>query len=177
MQASLEIRWFFDGTPDAEIRAALSSWGSAQHETRRDRYLFVGGDGTGLKLREGRLELKWRLRSRATSIASLAGHVERWHKASMAAEWGLAAAPGPWLEVDKRRWQWRGDAGATELARIAAGERTSWSLAIESFGVGPAQRRWFVRTLARLARSVPAPERFTLERSFGYPRWLGALFA
>ncbi|MGL4619835.1 MAG: hypothetical protein ACRCZS_12370, partial [Chroococcidiopsis sp.] len=65
MLNSLELRWFISG----ELPLEVSSWfeqdklgGQLQApETREDVYLYVPEcEYMGLKLRQGRLEIKWR---------------------------------------------------------------------------------------------------------------------
>ena len=66
--ATLEPRWFFDGDVPEDVRqwfdGALPG-PSVEPARRSDFYLIVPGrDDLGLKLREQKLELTWRNRSR-----------------------------------------------------------------------------------------------------------------
>ena len=193
-----EVRWFAPGPiPDA-VAAWFDALGpAAAPASRTDRYLVpVSADEPGVKLREGRLEVKQRVRSLGPEVLGAAeGVVETWRK------WGLALAPhaaapsaaSGWVDVEKTR-RLRGfalDAGgalapvppedqyadgavALELSTLVVEGAAFWSVCLEANGADEAAR---LGTLRRVGRRVlaAAPEgALPRARSVGYPAWLAS---
>jgi len=110
---TLEVRWFFDGAL-AEVAPEVESWFCAVvpqgiEETRhscswpatwrKDRYLILpGAEDMGIKLREGRLEIKGRVDTfGAERFADrIRGVTERWMKWSHAIDVGREANEQDW---------------------------------------------------------------------------------
>lgn len=199
MFPTAEVRWFFEGTPSL----AVVEW-FAQGEPkpitqpgRVDCYLrLTDGDGLGIKLRQGRLEVKQRHRQYGLVHLhqQVTGRVEGWRK------WSLELAghgrdlvsilvPAPsWIGVKKERRLRRyrvasqemvavpseadtGEGCGLELTRIIIEGSQWWSLGFEAFG-NPAG---FYDTLLRVATQVFAagePPTLHAGDSYGYPRWL-----
>lgn len=181
--------WFESGEPEPT------------HEGQRiDHYLLPEGNGEhmkglGIKLREGRLEIKQRSRSLGeTGLGKTAtGIVESWRKWSFVLERGQEAIRGVslenlWLAVEKKRTLRRynvDDRGRVkpadrstltpdcemELSVVRAAGEMWWSLALEAVG----QERKGLALLTRVARgalgSTGAPILSSAD-SRGYPVWL-----
>lgn len=175
MLPTLEARWFLPGAIPETAAAWFDSLGpDVTPESRTDRYLVpTESNDLGLKVREGRVEAKQRTRTLRATLAN--GRVEAWRK------WSLGTAdahPEPgWLGVAKTRRQRHvriaGRARCSlELAALAVGSETWWSVCLEASGETAAARwralragaeRWGVGELA-----LPP------DASKGYPEWLRA---
>lgn len=160
LRKTFEIRWFWTvNDPQKVVQWFCQGHIPSNPEQRTDQYLWLAGcRNCGIKLREGRLEVKSLLEQGESIeiLPQLSGHIQTWVK------W----LPGPefdqlpsatlntgdrWLAIRKQRWlRWFGlDAGEivdcgpeptgdfpgcqTELTRLSFdGEASQWlSLAIE----------------------------------------------
>jgi hypothetical protein len=203
MWDTAEVRWFFRGPIPEEV----SAWFAAERPRpepqppRVDHYLIVRDtDGLGIKLREGRLEIKQRYGQGATMAfaGNASGTVELWRK------WGFSLTSygldgesfetlDTWVAVQKarqlRNYAVRGGAleavpafttpgrsCSVELTEVLARDHTWWTLGFEAVGNG----RHLKETLHAVARSFLAQERSPTLRTadaYGYPRWLQLLVA
>jgi hypothetical protein len=213
-----EVRWFFDGGLDA-TGAAVADWfagGGAfirpqdirrqdwrPEESRTDRYLRLpDADDVGVKLRQGRLELKGcHSRVGIQQFGDGAeGEVSCWTKWAVEAPHGKGGigieAAFETLSIAKRRVQRivrfsqegivEVPAGQevehgmhmelTRLSVAGAAEETHWSLGFEAFPDGPSCCAWFAPAVTRLLAGWPA-EPLRAENSMSYPRWLQWLAA
>jgi hypothetical protein len=86
MLTSLEIRWFYPGELPSDVAAWFSSaelGGQLQApEKREDIYLYAPEcEYMGVKLRQGRLEIKWRQAElEVLGFGTVEGKLERWGK-------------------------------------------------------------------------------------------------
>ena len=114
MFPTVEVRWFYEGPIPPEVLAWFQRGGQGPEEPscRVDYYLRLADwDSLGIKLREGRLEVKQRCRQygMVRLHERVAGRVEHWRKWSFAldrADGGLASLAVPasaWIEVRKER--------------------------------------------------------------------------
>jgi hypothetical protein len=200
---SVETRWFFPGRPTPQatawLRAIAGNESPKVQDPRYDTYLVQPGNhALGVKLREGKLEIKrreadyglvrWHERA--------AGRVGRWLK------WGFEdpslrrdgpiPVPG-WVIVRKERTQvkFRLDnsgpptlAGGGNVPRGCAIEITAlevvgeawWTIACEAFGHEERLRDDLDRAVAHLTASPDAPA-LEAYRSLDYPEWLARLAA
>jgi hypothetical protein len=199
---TVEVRWFYPGVAPERVATWFTQDDGATEvqPPRVDRYLrLVGRDGLGIKLREGRIEIKQRHASTSTALASeVVGLVERWTK------WGYGLAEeadndrtaeqdAAWVSVEKRRWvrTYRiADDGAieltsrslttprrecsAELARVEIEGQAWWTLGFEAAG-DEATLRTTLETVARHVLADMAPPALDLAHSYGYPRWLRSL--
>ncbi len=198
MFATVEMRWFFPG----EIPTEAEDWfekqvgNPAAQPSRVDYYLRLDdNDSLGIKLREGRVEIKQR--ERPGELVSLGenavGLVEAWRKWPFVLAAGEAAGPfqADWIGVWKsRRWvlfevlgngciipasssiyRWQGCAcELTTVRRIDSSEQW-WSLGFEAFGEASSPRDNLFHS-ARPLLDVAAAPVLPAEYSYSYPAWL-----
>jgi hypothetical protein len=199
---SLELRWFFsDDAFDVLEKWFVTALPGSQIsavDQRDDIYLFQPGvENCGIKLRDGRVEIKWRQWARTyESRGRIGGQAERWIK------WKLDdltrsrdgnVAPlgfpdGPWITVHKqrrqRKYEWRNefvpqsandmlDVGvAMEITRLAVRGRRYATALVESFAADePGQAALLDRAVENLLRDFPS-SLAARELSYGYPCWL-----
>jgi hypothetical protein len=173
-----------------------------EQPTRLDYYLGLGAyDALGIKLREGRIEVKQRQAQHGTVHLSpqFTGAMERWQKWS----WALAEADSrlaedwiswpAWVGVEKKRWllmvQTTGEDGVRltldgesveqgcqiELAQIRARGQAAWSLSLEGFGGASAGRETLLLAATHLFSEEPIDLPLSVDNSCGYPQWLATL--
>ena len=199
MLSSTELRWFYPG----KLPEAISAWFGAKYlgtaletsEKREDIYLYIASDCDymGIKLRQGRLEIKWR--KAELGIVNIAkgveGNLESWNKwlydDSQAKNFQPQSVidKSHWVKVSKLRQQRKYqvieqkvqavplnaiiDQGCNvELTQLIINGNDWWSIALEAFGAS-------TDNLPIVANKVFSQYKaFSLEAkdSFAYPRWL-----
>jgi hypothetical protein len=195
-----EVRWFHRGAAPPEI---VTWFGQGEREpeaqpARTDSYLRLSdNDALGIKLREGRFEVKRRQQDGEIVRWGdrVAGRVELWRKWSFA----LAASPGSldtllassrtWLEIHKARslrkyqvtpdrevqavpaTQFPAQGCGLELTAITVEGDHWWSLAFEAFGDEDRLREWLFLVIEHVLAQAPTPI-LQPQHSFGYPGWL-----
>lgn len=200
---TVEVRWFYTGLIPAEV----STWFDRgerppdDQPCRVDRYFRLGGmHSLGVKLRDGRLELKQRQRSYGIVLfhERISGLVESWRKWSfeIAADGdnleNLLEPDSSWIAIQKqrrlRRFR-RTQAGETvahpadeypaqgcslELTSIMVGGKPWWSLGLESFGDNDRLQENLFAAIQHVLAQKPVPT-LAANDSYGYPTWLAAL--
>lgn len=189
---STELRWFGEGALPASVESLSASFPDNPAPfvgSRCDRYVVSTDPALGIKLREGKLEIKTR-RNRHRSDAT-PGFIEEWAKWSWSGAgdpFGTGAPLAPWISVDKVRALWKyaidgggirvvsgiehvDRGGAIELTGIRVSDREYWSVAIEAFALGEGARRDVEAAAGVLTGALPGV-RFTPEASVGYAEWL-----
>ena len=182
-----EVRWFFPGEIPDEVHDWFNALGRPEIQpARTDRYLSPTGHGLGVKLREDRLEVKFRWGRGSSQIFApgVAGMVENWVKSGF-------RFPGKfsgWIPVQKERqilfYQVTSEGevlpstpgviprqgGGVELTRVWLDEDPWWTVGIEVYG--PAGKRKNV--LTSIARQVfsGSPPQLQLDGSYSYARLL-----
>jgi hypothetical protein len=191
-----EVRWFFSG----QIPPNVATWFAGRCDpilqpARTDLYLTGTDESLGVKVREGRLEVKQRQGSgEAVRFAKGAkGEVQGWTKWGFdLADPGLANLDGGWLPVRKRRWvryyqvSREGDlspfppgsyperGGGLELTAVSLpDDREWWTIGVEVFGPDDCRREDLLALMGWLMAGSGGPE-LLLEDSMGYPAWLVA---
>lgn len=198
--STVEVRWFFRG----EIPPDVLSWflkglrQSAQTQARIDHYLIIAdGEKLGLKLREGRIEVK-QLQRRLGAMPFLervAGIAEHWRKWSfaLAGEAGVPSGlPVPalgWVGVSKERrllrYRITGDQELVsisparypdqgcdlELTKVRVAGSEWWTLGLEAFGSEQNLQELLSVAAGQLLAATEPPS-LTVQDSYGYPRWL-----
>jgi hypothetical protein len=198
MHTTAEVRWFREGRAPAHVEAWFSGGGREPTvlPVRVDHYLrLVDSEHLGIKLREGRLEVKRRSRSLPVTrfSAPVAGVMELWRK------WGVPLAGGPpqvsgdpgasWIEVEKERalcryrlmedrrmvataTDWYPEQGCDlELTAVRVRGREWWTLAFEAFGPADSVGENLLN-VAELVFGAGEPLTLDAADSYGYPRWL-----
>jgi hypothetical protein len=203
MFPSMEVRWFYKGVVPEEVVAWFQQDRPEVDEQpgRLDYYLCLGDmDGLGIKLREGRIEIKQRQHQRGVVRfrQRVAGLVEGWRKWSLAMadpESDLSDIVVPvssWIPVRKerslRQYGVARDGRSTavsagslfgqgcnvELTSIEAGGERWWSLGFEAFG--DESYLWeMLLTVVEHVFALKVPFFFDASHSYAYPRWLGML--
>ena len=207
MLYSSEARWFVSGTSFEDIlRWFISGTDCSPKIVQEHEYLALNGcTSTGVKLREGRFEIK-ALRAVPhpfTLEESITGIVEEWVK------WSFASGElhklsdslhesGSWLKVSKERFLRRYTPQAGGLVEISATERTFgdvgcnievtavevdgkpglWTTcAFEAFGPISITGRILSQALHQFFQERgPIPGvPLTENQSFGYPTWLSSI--
>lgn len=202
----VELRWFFDDAPPREVTQWFKNGlpGPAVDKQRReDLYLGVSGRSDfGLKLRGGKLELKWRTRSWRLVIGQGLGRgvAEIWDKESwkyartlrgkVDKAFSKAELPGLRWRVAKsrrrRKYQIHASGKLIPVAMahkkregIVLVEHTSLSLddgrawtLAFDVVVDAAQVRDVVLQVVEQVLAGYPGPRLTALQSFGYPKWL-----
>jgi hypothetical protein len=185
MFLSAEVRWFHAGpTPPAVLAWFQGAAGEPALQARRvDAYLPLPGiDSLGIKLREGRIEVKQRLRAYGLfhPHPRVAGWLEGWRKWSF----GLAAAGGggtvlpllapSWIAVEKtrrlRRYRVEDRGAVAPMSADAYPERgCDWELTAIRATNGT---WWSLSLVVDHILSVTEPQTLQEDDSRGYPDWL-----
>ncbi len=201
MLPTAEVRWFYQGVSPAEVLAWFQR-GERQPERqprRVDYYLhLVEDDSLGIKLREGRIEVKVRLQQQGIVRfhERVAGLVEHWRKWSFQLAQaddtltGLLTPASSWIAVKKERQLYTVQLTAhkrivtlsaednpaegcnLELTSIEVGGKQWWSLGFEAFG----DELTIGENLRLVAETIltddSGPPALGAEHSYGYPKWL-----
>ena len=184
MLTSFEIRWFYPG----KLPAAISDWfeqdelgGKLQPpEEREDVYLYSPGcEYLGIKLRQGRLEIKWR--NAELDIVRLGegveGKLEKWGKwmcedpSQESFKPEAVLGKSSWVSVKKVRLQRLYNSCAMEITQLNVKGNDWWSLAFETFGA-EASKLEQLRTIATQALESYNGSQLLAQDSYAYPTWL-----
>jgi hypothetical protein len=204
MFPSAEARWFYVGTiPPQVLKWFREEQGSLEEPAHRvDYYLHLpDGDSLGIKLREGRLEIKQRHRRHGTVEfhERATGLVEHWRKWSFRLAQASERFPqimvsdSSWIAVSKQRWLYRyritrdkdiipmdaveyPEQGCDlELTRVKAEGRDWWTWGFEAFGEETALQENLVLVAAQIFAAHRPPIVLGASHSHSYPAWLAAL--
>ncbi|MGC9333342.1 MAG: hypothetical protein ACP5JJ_04285 [Anaerolineae bacterium] len=200
MYLTAEVRWFYRGTTPRAVLDWLEQRSSLPEPQppRQDHYLWLpGNESVGIKIREGRVEVKVRLQQRGTARfgENIVGQVERWRKWSFPFS-SPEADPGAWLTptrswitVHKARRLHRyhlardgtlsqvtlermpGTGCDFELSEVGVGQGTWWSVCFEAFGpaAGLEDR---LCAVAAIILAPGWPVAMEASRSLSYPAWI-----
>lgn len=192
-----EVRWFFAGT----VPETVMAWFGAQvcaalaQPPRTDFYLRLDDDDSlGIKLREGRIEVKRREgESSWVQFGEQAiGRVESWRKWPFELADVQDGVDEQWVGVWKsRRWCLFevGENGRISLAsgsiileagcacelteiHLAGSAEFWWSLGLEAFGGTAVQRTERLQWVAKNFLTQPGAPLLPAEQSYSYPKWL-----
>ena len=183
---TLEVRWFESG----KIPKAVEEWFartcpgelSGPPEEREDHYFYTPGcDALNLKLRQGKLELKWRqteLGTHSFGAESWRGRVERWLKWSYQESipenliQALGTGDQPTVKIGKKRWQRHHLGVECELTQLKFdGCKFWWSLGFEMEETETQNQTHFENAVGRVIKTHPQTA-FNLAHSHAYPSWL-----
>ncbi|HSR30031.1 MAG TPA: hypothetical protein VLY63_05650 [Anaerolineae bacterium] len=204
MFPTVEVRWFHRGeTPSDVTEWFLRDEPSPDQQPRRiDHYLRLGQrDSIGIKLREGRIEVKRRQHRHGVVRFhdQIAGVVESWRKwslpfAALGGDLANAAMPAAsWIAVQKarllRKYQIVGEGQlvsvpaevfpvqgcSVELTGVHTQGEAWWTLAFEAFGKASTRYDYLVLAAETVLAREGGPFLFDPRDSYGYPRWLALL--
>ena len=203
MFPTMEVRWFYKGTvsPEASQWFQQGERRPEEQPPRVDYYLCLSDrDSLGIKLREGRIEVKRRHRQHGVVRLGerVTGLVEHWRKWSFELAEGsrnlasIVVPPASWIVVKKerklRRYRLAEDQKIVavpvgeynirgcnlELTSISVKGKEWWSLSFEAFGVETAVYGSLVHVAQRLLATGESPI-LDAQDSYGYPKWLQML--
>lgn len=203
MLNTAEVRWFFVG----ELPAAASEWFRQGERlpkaqpARIDHYLPLDDTALGVKVREGRVEVKQQQSAPRLERyhVEAAGYAARWAKWSfgMAADANtlvsLATARAAWSAAHKRRWlrQYRvAEDGAiaavsiaetvdrgcgVELTAVEIAGVACWTLGFEATGPDATLDTTLRRVVGRVFAQTPPPIPLLPNDAYSYPAWLARI--
>jgi hypothetical protein len=200
MLVTVETRWFLEGPlPPEVLRWFQRDGASVKPAHRIDRYLLAPGcTAIGMKLREGRFEVK--RRDKDLGVLRLApgvtGRLALWRKWGFQVSGAQSDSPDEnWVGVEKERWLRKfvtqgsalkeidaNDFGAggcsIELTRLAINGEPWWSIGLESVGEPPQAREELQSVAAHFFESggdsAPPALSLQVEDSLDYPEWLAS---
>ncbi|MBW4663021.1 MAG: hypothetical protein KME01_02285 [Chroococcus sp. CMT-3BRIN-NPC107] len=200
MLSTTELRWFYPG----KLPEAISAWFNAQYlgkalespEKREDIYLYVASDCDymGIKLRQGRLEIKWRKAELGILrvIEGVEGKLETWNKWTCEDSTAKNFQPqsvidkSHWVRVSKVRQQRKYqvlsknlvqdvplntifDNGCdVELTQLNISGNDWWSIALEAFGESTDNLPVVANRVFQRYNALA----LAAKNSFAYPSWL-----
>ncbi len=194
MYKTKEIRWFFK-KQNRSIETWFETLGFDSFEKREDFYLCLGKDDVGVKLRDGNIEIKHLIGTRARGCleAKAWGYFEDWIKWSFVAELGHEIVSNitngkckRWLSVIKERQsaQLTMENGAISIKPYHANLR--FGCQIEYSNIHLKGENWYTFGLewfgnrgldldASLIHAILGPTKLKINQSMGYPAFLSQL--
>jgi hypothetical protein len=196
MLTTNELRWFYPGKVPPEIEEWFPQ--NCQPETREDWYLYAPGcDYLGIKLRQERLEVKWRKAELGVLRFGklVEGKAEKWGKWLCSDDAGESFQPATvsgnsiWINIQKVRrlqsYQILPDSSiqlitdtdsiengcSVEITQLLIQEQTWWSLALEAVGEDPHLSENLRLTASYLFQDYRGIK-LIAANSYGYPHWL-----
>lgn len=198
-QTSMEVRWFLPVALPDEVRQWFDRKQPTliEAEQREDWYLLLADHkDMGIKLRQGKLEIKHRTGDRGVKkiVKGVKGRIEQWQKWSFsltAEEEVPAHLPAEaefWLEVQKTRWvktyqvRQGAIAGVTpeakpeqgcqiEMAEIRVLGQVWHSLGFEAFGQANTLEQTLMQVLGQVFNEMDGGS-LKAKQSLSYPQWL-----
>lgn len=179
---SLELRWFLSG----KLPSDVVTWFEQDElggqlrspEAREDVYLYTPEcEYMGIKLRQGRLEIKWRQAElEILSFAKVEGKLEKWGK--WLCEDPTAESFKPenvlgqksWVSVKKVRSQRSYDGCSLELTQLNFQDNAWWTLAFETIGTD-ARAMDNLQNISQMVFKT-YPKSISVQNSYAYPKWL-----
>lgn len=194
MQNSIETRWFIPGIVPSEVVQWFHHKMVSTQPSRVDTYLHTPHTpNLGIKLREGRIEIKQRTFDRGLYRfhPDASGSVEGWSKWTFLinTESDLDIQGKTWVPVRKermiRRYQVLPDGGiravpgwllplqrsSVEITNITLHDVSWWSLGFEVVGTDIDRFAALLSTTELAFRSSGFPP-LSAEHSYSYPHWL-----
>ncbi len=197
-----EVRWFLPGRiPEEILQWFGSSAFPLIPTTRTDRYLvYPSSEQVGVKFREERIEVKAKVRD--LDLLDVGDHIkgkmELWEKWSAGADSvpllfrDISGNPDHWIDVTKTRWMrlfraegekvTESDPGSiqdrppegcyAEITGIEVGDRSFWTLGLESFGDEESLEATVTKTAQFLLHPRVPHHGLIHANSFAYPAFL-----
>jgi hypothetical protein len=202
MFETTEVRWFYKSTtwPHVEAWFKKGLREATVEPFRVDYYLSMPlEEELGIKVRDGRLEIKRRVQDDGTHSFSdrISGHISTWRKWSFPlgnSDQFLESAKEPWIKVGKDRLVRKFSVAEHnqideidprspavcgcifEFARLNVTKDSFWcSIGLEAFGDYPGSKRNTVKSvLSKLLDETGGPV-LPVDISMDYPSWLSFL--
>ena len=183
MLTSLEVRWFISGKLPLNVETWFSTadlGGQLQApEAREDVYLYAPEcEYMGIKLRQGRLEIKWRQAElEVLRFERLEGKLERWGKWLCEDPTTESFQPKhvlnqkSWVRIGKVRSQRLYDGCTLELTQLTLQNNAWWSLALETFGTEQ-QQMDKLQIIFELIGKTYTGSQLQIQNSYAYPKWI-----
>lgn len=187
MLTTLELRWFVHGTPPTEVERWFNLDCPGERlgppEEREDLYLYISEcDYLNIKLRQGKLEVKWRKSELDIQKFgnSWEGKVEKWLKwicedseqqSMMPAN---VAGEKTWVRVKKVRCQRQYQGITFELTQLNIRNDAWWSIAFEVATQESNRSNHVENIVGQVSETYRGPE-LKYNDSFAYPTWLSRL--
>ncbi|MCC5634257.1 hypothetical protein LC593_00020 [Nostoc sp. CHAB 5844] len=196
MLTTIELRWFYPGTIPTEIEEWFPQ--NCSPEKREDWYLYAPGcNYLGIKLRQERLEVKWRKAELGVVRFGelIEGKAEKWGKWMCSDSTGESFQPAMvfgnsiWVNVQKvRRLQYYqilahssvqavandeniDNSCSVEITQLLIQEQAWWSLALEAVG----EYSHLLENLRATASCVfnnYRASKLIAANSYAYPQWV-----
>ena len=183
---TLEVRWFEPGKIPDNVEqwftTACPGELSGAAEEREDQYFYTPGcEALNLKLRRGKLELKWRQTEMGIysfDVKNWRGRVERWLKWSYQESipdrliQALGTGDQPVVTIGKKRWQRHHLGVECELTQLRF-DRSKfwWSLGFEMEETQTRGKNHFQQVVSQVIKTYPETA-FNTAHSHAYPSWL-----
>ncbi len=187
---TIETRWFIKGKIPEEIQIWYDNSGeeSLKQAARTDHYLrMLTDESQGVKLREGRIEIKKRTGELGMQSFSAAceGHVDTWCKwsfilAEIHKSGTIFNDQGNLVKVAKERWLKRILANNLvclwELTGVNVDGHSGqwWTIAFEAFGEQPDLSAEFSEIVKQYSKDIQA-DYLNKQNSMSYSAWLSTL--
>lgn len=190
---SMELRWFYSGVRPAGTERLFADHAGTPGpsiEKRTDLYLVSRDEAVGVKLRNGRLEVKSRCSTEKVDVGGVGGQLEAWVKWTwdgVDANFSVESPPNPWLAVTKVRYRCKFEiegellrlvgsrrvshGGALEITELTVAGKNYWTAGAEAFAAGPEAKNVCLRGATMLVSRLSELSS-TDGRSGGYPSWL-----
>ncbi len=201
MLESIELRWFYEGDLPSHIKTSFNLNLQDNYETRSDYYLLLRNCyNIGIKLRDARLEIKWRKNVSAFDLINLdiTGKIEEWIRW----EWNdinpykeivkflKINQFDPWIIVDKKRSQNKFNIkdnllvkipsnadysdGAIEITELEINDQKWWSIGIDLFFKDNNINSSIpiLRQIIEIYLIDKLQIELNREKSYGYPEWM-----
>lgn len=200
MDQTLEVRWFYDGTPLSSVVDWFMDLDPDRESNRKDLYLISNDPSLNVKLREEKIQLKRRSggRSHSQFHDQVQGHREFWQKWSFpltddSPDLFTDDPSGLWLPVTKSRRQRKYEPdeqrmlldtldepdpadALVELTQVTSGPHTAWTICMEAEGRAEALPGT-LRQMGRYVFNQGTPPTLDPSHSHGYVRWLEMVYA
>ncbi len=199
MQTSVETRWFLQGTAPPKVLQCFKDEMAVAQPPRVDTYLRTAKTPClGIKLREGRIEIKQRVRQLGphTFHPHVTGMVERWNKWGFpisAADTAAETQSDAWIPVVKERilrryqivsdseiravpgWLFPLQRSSIEITNIVLNDTPWWSLGLEVVGTDIDLFKALKATAAIAFKSRGFPS-LSAAQSYSYPKWIDLVY-
>lgn len=195
MDQTLEVRWFYEGTPPASVVDWFMTFDPEKQSDREDLYLISNDPSLNVKLREEKIQLKRRSGDRVSTHFHdrVSGHREFWQKWSFpltddSPDLFTDDPSGLWLPVTKSRYQREYEPdeqralldtldepdpadALVELTQVTSGPHTAWTICMEAEGRAEALPGT-LRQMGHYVFNQGTPPALDPSYSHGYVRWL-----